>query len=157
LATGVQDTLVGKEIAQGNEAIIISRYNKAFLTPNDKNTVTPAKNEDIEEESRPVFTMVEEMPKFPGGETALIRFLSGNITYPKQAIEREIQGTIYVSFIVNSDGKVTDGKILRGIGGGCEKEALRVVKMMPRWTPGKQDGKPVDVLYTMPIVFRLTN
>ncbi len=115
-----------------------------------------AKEEVIEvEESKPVFTIVEEMPSFPGGETERNKFLAENIVYPQQATENGIQGTVYVSFVVDSKGNVTDVKILRGIGGGCDEEALRVVKMMPAWHPGKQNGKLVRVLFNMPIYFKL--
>ena len=115
-----------------------------------------AKEEVIEvEESKPVFTIVEEMPSFPGGEAERNKFLAENIVYPQQATENGIQGTVYVSFVVDSKGNVTDVKILRGIGGGCDEEALRVVKMMPAWHPGKQNGKLVRVLFNMPIYFKL--
>jgi protein TonB len=114
------------------------------------------KEEVIEvEESKPVFTIVEEMPSFPGGEAERNKFLAENIVYPQQATENGIQGTVYVSFVVDSKGNVTDVKILRGIGGGCDEEALRVVKMMPKWHPGKQNGKLVRVLFNMPIYFKL--
>lgn len=114
------------------------------------------KEEVIEvEEAKPVFTIVEEMPAFPGGEAERNKFLAENIVYPQQATENGIQGTVYVSFVVDSKGNVTDVKILRGIGGGCDEEALRVVKMMPKWHPGKQNGKQVRVLFNMPIYFKL--
>ena len=115
-----------------------------------------AKEEVIEvEEAKPVFTIVEEMPSFPGGEGERNKFLAENIVYPQQATENGIQGTVYVSFVVDSKGNVTDVKVLRGIGGGCDEEALRVVKMMPQWHPGKQNGKLVRVLFNMPIYFKL--
>jgi TonB family protein len=107
------------------------------------------------DEENPVFTIVEEMPSFPGGETARNRFLAENIVYPQQAVENGIQGIVYVSFIVDTKGNVTGAKVLRGIGGGCDEEALRVVKMMPKWLPGKQNGKQVRVLFNMPVAFRL--
>jgi protein TonB len=115
-----------------------------------------AKEEVIEvEEAKPVFTIFEEMPSFPGGEAERNKFLAENIVYPQQATENGIQGTVYVSFVVDSKGNVTDVKVLRGIGGGCDEEALRVVKMMPQWHPGKQNGKLVRVLFNMPIYFKL--
>ena len=115
-----------------------------------------AKQEVIEvEEQKPVFTIVEEMPSFPGGEAELHKYLAENIVYPQQATENGIQGTVYVSFVVDSKGNITDAKVLRGIGGGCDEEALRVVKAMPGWHPGKQNGKLVRVLFNMPIYFKL--
>jgi len=110
---------------------------------------------EVEESKKEVFTIVEEMPAFPGGEAERNKFLATNIQYPQQATENGIQGTVYVSFVVDSKGNVTEVKILRGIGGGCDEEALRVVKMMPKWHPGKQNGKNVRVLFNMPIYFKL--
>jgi protein TonB len=110
---------------------------------------------EVEESKKEVFTIVEEMPAFPGGEAERNKFLAENIQYPQQATENGIQGTVYVSFVVDSKGNVTDVKILRGIGGGCDEEALRVVRMMPKWHPGKQNGKNVRVLFNMPIYFKL--
>ncbi|MFA5971091.1 MAG: energy transducer TonB [Lentimicrobiaceae bacterium] len=110
---------------------------------------------EVPEEKKEIFTIVEEMPSYPGGEAERNKFLADNIVYPQQATENGIQGTVYVSFVVDSKGNVTDVKILRGIGGGCDEEALRVVKMMPKWHPGKQNGKQVRVLFNMPIYFKL--
>ncbi len=110
---------------------------------------------EVPEEKKEVFTIVEEMPSFPGGDAERQKFLGANIVYPQQATENGIQGTVYVSFVVDSKGNITDAKILRGIGGGCDEEALRVVKMMPKWHPGKQNGKQVRVLFNMPIYFKL--
>jgi periplasmic protein TonB len=118
--------------------------------------VEAVKEEVIEvEEAKPIFTIVEEMPSFPGGEGELAKFLGANIVYPQIAKESGIQGTVYVSFVVDSKGKVTDVRVLRGIGGGCDEEALRVVRMMPSWHPGKQNGQSVRVQFNMPIRFTL--
>jgi TonB family protein len=102
-----------------------------------------------------VFTIVEEMPSYPGGENARNRFLAENIFYPKTATNYGIQGTVYVQFILDRNGSVTEAKISRGIGGGCDEEALRVVNMMPKWIPGRQNGKTVRVMFIMPIYFKL--
>lgn len=106
-------------------------------------------------EKQETFITAEEMPFYPGGDTERLRFLADNIQYPHQASELGIQGTVYLQFVVDSKGNITDVKIMRGIGGGCEEEALRVIKMMPQWHPGIQNGKAVRVLYTMPVSFRL--
>ena len=106
-------------------------------------------------EKAPAEIFVEEMPLFPGGDTERQKFLAETIQYPQQAAENAIQGTVYVQFVVNSIGNITDAKILRGIGGGCDEEALRVIKMMPQWKPGRQNGKTVRVLYNMPVIFKL--
>ncbi|MBI9033266.1 MAG: energy transducer TonB [Bacteroidales bacterium] len=108
--------------------------------------------EVVEEE---IFMVVEEQPTFPGGDAERMRFLMKNIKYPTMAKESGIQGTVYVSFVVEKNGKITDVRILRGIGGGCDEEAVRVVNMMPNWKAGKQRGKPVRVRFSMPIKFTL--
>ena len=107
----------------------------------------------VEEEE--IVLVVENMPEFPGGEAAMYKFIGKNIEYPRMAKESGISGRVYVTFVVERDGSVTDVKILRGIGGGCDEEAVRVIKKMPRWSPGKQRGKPVRVQYRMPIKFTL--
>ncbi len=102
-----------------------------------------------------VFLVVEEMPQFPGGETGMYKYLQENMKYPPVARENGIQGRVYVTFVVNETGKITDAKVVRGIGGGCDEEALRVVRNMPDWKVGKQNGRPVKVQYTLPVVFNL--
>lgn len=101
------------------------------------------------------FTVVEEMPGFPGGEEALMKYLASNIKYPAIARENGISGRVYLNFVVSKDGKVKDVKVLRGIGGGCDEEAIRVVKNMPDWKPGRQNGRPVAVYYNVPVNFTL--
>jgi periplasmic protein TonB len=107
------------------------------------------------EELSPPEIFVQEMPDFPGGDGERRKFLAENIQYPEEASQSGIQGTVYAQFIVDSKGNITDAKILRGIGGGCDEEALRVIKMMPQWHPGRQNGKTVRVLFNMPVVFKL--
>ncbi|PLW93193.1 MAG: energy transducer TonB [Marinilabiliales bacterium] len=102
-----------------------------------------------------IFQIVEDMPSFPGGEEALFEYLQKNIQYPQMAKESNIQGTVFVGFVVEPDGSISNVKVLRGIGGGCDDEAIRVVKSMPRWAPGKQRGKPVRVQFNLPIKFVL--
>ncbi len=109
--------------------------------------------EDVVEEQ--IFTIVEEMPSFPGGEPAMMKFLANNIKYPAIAKDANIQGTVYVTFVVNEKGEVKDVKVLRSIGGGTDEEAIRVVQSMPKWKPGKQRGKAVKVQYNLPIRFTL--
>jgi protein TonB len=107
----------------------------------------------VEEEK--VFTVVEEMPSFPGGEEQLFKYLRNNIKFPAVARENGIQGRVFVTFVVDKDGKVKDAKILRGIGGGCDEEALRVIRNMPDWKAGKQNGRAVSVQYNLPVNFTL--
>ena len=99
--------------------------------------------------------IVEEMPSFPGGEMALLDFVNKNKKYPKEAKRNNIKGKVIVTFVVDKEGNVRDEKIFKGIGGGCDEEALRIVQLMPRWTPGKQNGRPVNVLFHLPIGFGL--
>jgi TonB family protein len=108
-------------------------------------------------DSNEVFVFVEEAPCFPGGDKARIKFLIKNISYPKAAKENGIQGTVYISFVIEKDGRVSNAKVLRGIGGGCDEEALRVINKMPKWKPGVQRGKTVRAQFNMPIRFTLAN
>lgn len=114
----------------------------------------PVEEEEEEEEAQ-IFTVVESMPDFPGGDAARIKYLNENIKYPQMARESGIQGRVFVTFVVEKDGSVTDVRVLRGIGGGCDEEAIRVIKNMPKWDAGKQRGKPVRVQFNMPILFKL--
>lgn len=108
-----------------------------------------------EEEEEQIFTIVENMPEFPGGQEALFKYLGKSIKYPSMAVDAGIQGRVYVSFMVDKDGKVKNAKVLRGIGGGCDEEAIRVINAMPKWSPGKQRGQAVKVQYTLPVLFSL--
>lgn len=118
-------------------------------------TVVEVKAVEEEVDEPEIFLIVEEMPSFPGGEAQLVRYLGDNIKYPAIARENGITGTVFVTFVIGPDGQVKDIKILRGIGGGCDEEAVRVVKAMPKWKAGKQRGKPVSVQYNLPIRFTL--
>ncbi len=109
--------------------------------------------EEIKEDQ--IFAVVEAMPEFPGGQPEMMKFLSKNINYPTMARESGIQGMVYVTFVVERDGSVTDVKVMRGIGGGCDEEAVRVVTRMPKWIPGKQRNKPVRVQFNLPVRFAL--
>ena len=107
------------------------------------------------EVSNKVFDVVEEMPSFPGGQGALMSFLNSNIKYPVVAQENGVQGRVIVGFVVERDGSITDVKVMRSVDPSLDREAQRVVKAMPRWKPGKQNGSAVRVKYTVPVVFRL--
>lgn len=102
-----------------------------------------------------VFLVVETMPEFPGGATAMMKFIADNLKYPASAQDSGIQGRVSVQFVINTDGSVTAVEVIRGIDTALDKEAIRIVKSMPKWKPGMQRGKAVRVKYTMPIVFRL--
>ncbi len=114
--------------------------------------------QDIEEEEiveAEIFTVVESMPEFPGGMAKLMSYLGNNIKYPPLAKESGIQGRVFINFVVETDGRISKVKVLRGIGGGCDEEAVRVVEAMPKWKPGMQRGKPVRVSYNLPVKFTL--
>ena len=102
-----------------------------------------------------VFDVVEQMPSFPGGPSALMEWLSNNVKYPVVAQENGVQGRVIVSFVVERDGSITDVKVVRGVDPSLDKEASRVVRAMPRWIPGKQNGSAVRVKYNVPVAFRL--
>ena len=102
-----------------------------------------------------IFDVVEEMPSFPGGNGALMSYLNGNTKYPVVAQENGVQGKVIISFVVERDGSISDVKVARSVDPSLDREAQRVVKSMPRWTPGKQNGQTVRVKYTVPVVFRL--
>lgn len=108
-----------------------------------------------EEEEQVIHIRVEKMPEFPGGQDALNRYLVRNIKYPLLAQENGIQGRVVCQFVVNSDGSIVDISVVRGVEESLDKEAIRVIQSMPKWTPGRQGGKSVRVKYTLPIRFKL--
>lgn len=109
--------------------------------------------EEVHEEE--IFLIVEKQPSFPGGEVARLKYLRDNVKYPQMAKESGIQGTVYLTFVIEQDGAVSNVKILRGIGGGCDEEAIRVIKNMPKWSPGEQRGRAVRVQFNMQVKFTL--
>ncbi len=110
---------------------------------------------DSTDQRKEVLTMVEKMPIFPGGEQAMLRFLSDSLRYPEEARNKNIQGKVYVRFIVTPAGDVSNVEVIRGLPEGLSEEAIRVVKLMPKWIPGSQFGKNVPVQFTLPISFVL--
>ena len=114
-----------------------------------------SKNNVKESVDEPTFITVEQMPEFPGGQEGLVNYLVENLNYPEKAKAEKITGKVYVSFVVEKDGSISNVKVLRDIGYGCGEEAVRVVKAMPRWKPGMQRGKNVRVQYTLPLNFQL--
>ncbi len=102
-----------------------------------------------------IFVIVEQMPEFPGGSQALLQYLATKIHYPELARENKVEGLVVVQFIIDEKGKISNVTVLRGIGGGCDEEAIRVIKVMPDWQPGRQRGMPVKVRYNVPVRFVL--
>lgn len=129
----------------------------AEVTEETKNIeITPVKIEEEEEEEEvQIFTVVENDPEFPGGMEALYKYLRDNIKYPQLARDNNITGKVYVTFVVERDGSIANPRVLKDIGGGCGAEAIRVVKSMPKWKPGKQRGKAVRVQFNLPVSFNL--
>jgi len=125
-------------------------YNESYLDQNTEKGL----NDSVKWEGR-IFEVVEQMPHFPGGAASLMRYLSENIKYPIQAQTKGISGRVVVSFVVEPDGTFSDLRVIRSVDPILDKEALRVVRDMPRWIPGKQDGKPVRARYNVPVSFRL--
>lgn len=111
----------------------------------------------IEEDPNQIFTAVENQPDFPGGMQAFYKYLGNNIRYPAVARENNVQGRVFVTFVVEKDGSLTDIKVMRGIGSGCDEEAVRVLKKSPKWKAGIQNGRPVRVQYSVPIAFNLAS
>ena len=110
-------------------------------------------------DSRGVYSSADVMPSFPGGDDALMKYLKKNLKYPVAAKTSNIQGKVFVAFVVNADGKVTDVTLLKKdkVGGGCDEEAIRIIQAMPAWTPGKLDGKNIPVQLNLPVQFKLDN
>ena len=115
----------------------------------------PAEIEEEEIVEAEIFKVVEVMPEFPGGPAKMMEYIQKNIKYPMMARESDIQGKVFVSFVVEPDGSISNVTVMRGIGGGCDEEAVRVVNSMPKWNPGKQRGTAVRCAFTVPIIFKL--
>lgn len=111
------------------------------------------REEEVDEHK--VWVTAEEAPEFPGGLDALYAYLNNNINYPRQAVEAGIGGKVFVYFVIGKDGHIQDVKLMNSVGGGCDEEALRVIKAMPAWKPGKQRGKAVNVSFHLPVYFNL--
>ena len=148
-----------EEVKNDDEMMSQDELSKSTLPISTDNDTVDLKSLDdgpkIVEQTIKPYTFVEQMPEFQGGEEELMKFLKNNISYPQMAKESGIQGTVYVTFVVTPAGKVTKAEILRGIGGGCDEEALRVVKAMPKWNEGRQGNAPVRVQMVLPIRFVL--
>ncbi|MBP5561421.1 MAG: energy transducer TonB [Muribaculaceae bacterium] len=130
---------------------------KTVKTVKEEVKITETPKEEVKHEPEKVFTAVEQMPEFPGGQAALLKFISNNIQYPQAAADNNVQGKVYVKFVVTSTGKVDKVQIARSVDKALDQEALRVCRMLPNFTPGRQNGQPVNVWYTLPVTFKLNN
>lgn len=113
------------------------------------------KTEEVD--GKTIYVVAEKMPEYPGGLNEMMDFLAGHIKYPDEARKKGIQGTVYLKFIVTTEGDVGNVTVLRGIGYGCDEAAIRAVKKMPRWKPGSLNGQNIDVFFTLPVKFSLNN
>ena len=142
-----------KEVGKTTQTADPTSINLDEMTLPDANS-DPNGGKPVEEKVE-VFKFVEEMPTFPGGQDALLAFFATNVKYPEIARRAGVEGKVFVQFVVGKDGNVTQSSIAKGIGAGCDEEAIRVTKMMPKWNPGKQNGRPVRVQVIVPIQFKL--
>ena len=118
-------------------------------------TTVSAQKTVVAKKNQKVFDVVEQMPEYPGGQAALFEYLSKNIKYPADAEKKKVEGKVFVTFVVDTDGKITEVSLLRKVFPSLDAEAIRVISAMPNWIPGKQKGQAVRVKYTVPIMFRL--
>lgn len=159
-----KDTVVNKNDTSNNTKSSPNKGKNIKFTPSDNDMVTcyDVVNSEFFDAGEIMGTdtinpylIPEQIPEFPGGEEKLLKYLQNNIVYPQTAKENNITGKVFVTFVISRDGAVKDVKVLKGIGGGCDEEAVRVIKNMPKWQPGKQDGKTVNVQFNLPIKFAL--
>ncbi len=145
----LQDATSGTQTAEGTGDIDIIAAPEATIATAIEKAV------EVDAKAEAPFTIVEQQPEYPGGLEALRTFLGKNLNYPRSAASAGVSGRVYVSFVVNTDGSLTDLQVLKGIGFGCDEEAVRVMQKMPHWRPGKQSGRAVRVKYNLPISFTL--
>ncbi len=145
----LKDKEIATETKEGDESGIDASLVEPVAPPPPP---PPVIEEEKEEEP---LKFVQQMPAYPDGEAALLKWLAENIKYPNIAKENGIQGRVICQFVVSKTGAISNVKIVRGIGGGCDEEAVRVLKMMPNWKPGKNNGKEVPVTFTFPVLFKL--
>jgi len=150
------DILTQQELSESN--LKIAAQTIAGNTTNEDEAtdeLVEVNNKIVERENKEILISVSEMPDFPGGVEELLKFISKNTKYPALALETETEGVVYVNFVVETDGSISNIKIGRSVGSGCDEEAIRVIKMMPTWNPGKQNGTPRRVSLSMPIRFAI--
>jgi protein TonB len=155
----IKDDAVEEEPPPPQEKLTDTQVSTTTQEGSGDEVVVPSEtgNGPVEEKPAEIFTVVEEMPSFPGGMGELMKYIQKNIQYPQVEKEADIQGTVYVKFVVESNGVISNVEIAKGVKGGpgLDKEAIRVVKGMPNWSIGKQNGRPVRVLMNLPIKFQL--
>lgn len=141
----LEDKVVAAKTVEGNTT-----------DPNDLKGLEGEGNKVVEEVvEQKVYQYVEQMPVFPGGQEALLQYIAKNIKYPPLALRNQVEGKVFIAFVVGPEGQVTDVKVQKGIGAGCDEEASRVIKNLPKFAPGKQNGRAVSVSYTVPVTFAI--
>lgn len=143
LLGGIVIGLAGGARAQPGSQLALNATKTVFVTSSQPDKVPE------------VLTYADEMPAFPGGDLAFHRYLVQKINYPAEALRRNLSGTVYVRFVVDEEGRIRDAEVAKGSGNGFDEEALRMVRMMPWWSPGRVNGKTVRVLRVLPIIFRV--
>ena len=156
----IDEEAVEEEPPPIQEALVETNVGTTTNEGTGDEVVIPTENTGtgvVEEKAPEIFTVVEEMPEYPGGMADLMKYLQNNINYPQVEKEAGIQGKVFVKFVVQPDGSISNTEVLRGVAGGegLSKEAIRVVKAMPKWKPGKQNGRTVPVYFNLPINFKL--
>jgi len=153
------DELVSNEVIPTQEELTGKNPGTETIEGNPNGTDLIVENNELPETNNEVtetiYTWAEEMPKFPGGDSELMKFFSQNLVYPEIAKRAGIEGKVILSFIVDKNGNIVDVKVAKSIGAGCDEEAMRVLKIMSRWIPGKQNGNPVITRMNLPVVFKL--
>lgn len=159
ISTQVQTTV--KDNAQDSKTPVKKETNfvEGSMGFDEGSSVMHIKDITIKEEKydseQTIFEVVEQMPQFPGGEAALKQWVSSHVKYPPIAEENAIQGVVVCSVVIETDGSISNVKVARSIDPSVDRESVRVIKAMPRWTPGRQNGKPVRVKFTIPVTFKL--
>lgn len=143
------------QINQSNLDNLIENLNEGNVKVKSQKLTNKDNEDNIDSEDKRVYSDVEQMPEFAGGEDAIMKFFKSNLKYPTYAKENKIAGNVHVSFIIKEDGSVSDAKIIKGLKGGCDEEALRLVNSLPKWRPGKQGGKPVKISFGLTVPFNL--
>ena len=153
------DELVSNEVIPTQEELTGKNPCTETIEGNPNVTDLIAENNELPETNNEVtetiYTWAEEMPKFPGGDSELMKFFSQNLVYPEIAKRACVEGKVILSFIVDKNGNIVDVKVAKSIGAGCDEEAMRVLKITPGWIPGKQNGNPVLTRINIPVVFKL--
>jgi len=146
--------VIGKAVHNGKQVFITNEGKEISLPTGDSSTAQKPQPSG-EQSSQKVLTDIDKEPEFPGGQAAFNKFVADNLKYPTIARENGVEGTVVLNFVVEEDGRITNIEIRRDIGNGCGTEAMRLVRAMPKWVPGQHNGRPVRVMYTLPVLFKL--